>query len=109
AIVADLGQGRSQGASTITQQLARNLYLSSEQTLERQANELVLAVQLERTHTDAVRAARLDRTYSKKQTLGLYLSRVYFGSGAYGLEAASQRYFNKPASRLTIRDGAMLA
>ena len=96
AIVADLGQGRSQGASTITQQLARNLYLSADQTLERKANELVLAVQLE-------------RTFSKKQILGLYLSRVYFGAGAYGLEAAAQRYFNKPAARLTIGEAATLA
>jgi len=97
AIVTGLSEGRaSQGASTITQQLARNLFLSQERTLERKATELVYAVELE-------------RTYSKKQILGLYLSRVYFGSGAYGLEAASQRYFNKPAARLTIREAATLA
>jgi penicillin-binding protein 1A len=96
AVVADLSAGKSQGASTITQQLARNLYLSADQTIERKATELMYAVQLE-------------RTYSKKQILGLYLSRVYFGEGAYGLEAASQRYFNKPASRLTVREAAMLA
>ncbi len=96
AIVADVGGGRSQGASTITQQLARNLFLSPDQTFQRKANELVLAVQLE-------------RAYSKKQILALYLSRVYFGSGAYGLEAASQRFFNKPASKLTIREAATLA
>ena len=96
AVIADLGSGKSQGASTITQQLARNLYLSPDQTLERKANELVIAVQLE-------------RAYSKKQILALYLSRVYFGSGAYGIEAASQRYFNKPAARLTVREAAMLA
>lgn len=96
AVVADLADGKRQGASTITQQLARNLYLNSDRTLERKANELLYAVQLE-------------RTYSKKQILGLYLSRVYFGSGAYGLEAASQRFFNKPAARLTVREAAMLA
>jgi penicillin-binding protein 1A len=96
AIVADLSSGKSQGASTITQQLARNLYLSADQTIERKATELMYAVQLE-------------RTYSKKQILGLYLSRVYFGEGAYGLEAASQRYFNKPASKLTVREAATLA
>jgi penicillin-binding protein 1A len=96
AVVADLSAGKSQGASTITQQLARNLYLSADQTIERKATELMYAVQLE-------------RTYTKKQILGLYLSRVYFGEGAYGLEAASQRYFNKPASRLTVREAAMLA
>jgi penicillin-binding protein 1A len=96
AVIADLSSGKSQGASTITQQLARNLYLSADQTIERKATELMYAVQLE-------------RAYSKKQILALYLSRVYFGEGAYGLEAASQRYFNKPASKLTVREAATLA
>ncbi|MDB5466086.1 MAG: penicillin-binding protein family, partial [Phenylobacterium sp.] len=97
AIVSDLGQGRAaQGASTITQQLARNLFLSSDRTMERKAQELLYAVQLE-------------RTYSKRQILSLYLSRIYFGAGAYGIEAASQRYFNKPAARLTLKEAAMLA
>ncbi|PZQ62284.1 MAG: penicillin-binding protein [Phenylobacterium zucineum] len=97
AVVVGLGQGRAtQGASTITQQLARNLFLTQERTLERKATELVYAVELE-------------RTYNKKQILGLYLSRVYFGSGAYGLEAAAQRYFNKPAAKLTLKEAAMLA
>jgi penicillin-binding protein 1A len=97
AVVADLAKGKArEGASTITQQLARNVYLNADQTLERKADELVIAVQLE-------------RTYSKKQILALYLSRVYFGSGAYGIEAASQRYFNKPAAKLTVREAATLA
>jgi len=96
AVVADLSSGKSQGASTITQQLARNLFLSADQTIERKATELMYAIQLE-------------RTYSKKQILALYLSRVYFGEGAYGLEAAAQRYFNKPASKLTVREAATLA
>ncbi|TAJ69649.1 MAG: PBP1A family penicillin-binding protein [Phenylobacterium sp.] len=97
AIVMGLSEGRAtQGASTITQQLARNLFLSQERTLERKATELVYAIDLE-------------RSYSKKQILGLYLSRVYFGAGAYGLEAASQRYFNKPAAGLSIREAAILA
>jgi len=97
AIVTDIGEGRaSQGASTITQQLARNLFLNADRTVERKARELLYAVQLE-------------RTYSKRQILALYLSRVYFGSGAYGLEAASQRYFNKPAARLTVMEAAILA
>jgi penicillin-binding protein 1A len=97
AIVSDLARGRAaQGASTITQQLARNLFLSSDRTFQRKADELLYAIQLE-------------RTYSKRQLLGLYLSRIYFGSGAYGIEAASQRYFNKPASRLTLREAATLA
>jgi penicillin-binding protein 1A len=96
ALVADLSKGKSQGASTITQQLARNLYLTADQTVERKATELMYAVQLE-------------RTYSKKQILALYLSRVYFGEGAYGVEAASQRFFNKPAAKLTVREAATLA
>ncbi|MDP3747801.1 MAG: PBP1A family penicillin-binding protein [Phenylobacterium sp.] len=97
AIIAGVSEGRAtQGASTITQQLARNLFLTSDRTVERKAMELLYAVQLE-------------RTYSKRQILALYLSRVYFGGGAYGLEAASQRYFNKPAARLTIQEAATLA
>jgi penicillin-binding protein 1A len=96
AVVADLTDGKRQGASTITQQLARNLFLTTDRTVERKATELLYAVQME-------------RTYSKQQILGLYLSRVYFGSGAYGIEAASQRFFNKPAARLTVREAAMLA
>lgn len=97
AIVTDLRRGRAaQGASTITQQLARNLFLSNNQTAERKAQELLYAIQLE-------------RRYTKKQILGLYLSRVYFGSGAWGIEAASRRYFNKRASKLTLREAATLA
>jgi penicillin-binding protein 1A len=96
AVIADLSSGKSQGASTITQQLARNLFLTADQTIERKATELMYSVQLE-------------RTYSKKQILALYLSRVYFGEGAYGIEAASERYFNKPAARLTVREAATLA
>lgn len=97
ALVVAVGEGKAtQGASTITQQLARNLFLSQDRTLERKATEIAYALQLE-------------RTYSKKQILALYLSRVYFGSGAYGLEAAAQRYFNKPAAKLTVREAAILA
>ena len=97
ALVADVTKGRmAQGASTITQQLARDLFLSTDKTVERKATELVYAVQLE-------------RTYSKRQILGLYLSRANFGSGAWGLEAAAQRYFGKPAARLTVREAAILA
>jgi len=97
ALVTDLGEGHAaQGASTITQQLARNLFLSSDRTLERKGEELIYAVELE-------------QTYSKDQILGLYLSRVYFGSGAYGIEAAAQRYFGTSAAHLTLREAAMLA
>jgi penicillin-binding protein 1A len=97
ALVADAIKGRmAQGASTITQQLARNLFLTNDRNLERKATEAVYAIQLE-------------RTYTKRQILGLYLSRAYFGEGAYGLEAAAERYFDKPARALTIREAAMLA
>lgn len=91
------GEGRPlRGGSTITQQLARNLFLDTTQTYRRKAQELVLAVKLE-------------VQYSKKQILETYLNRVYFGGGAYGIEAASQRYFSKPASQLTLGESAMLA
>ncbi|MDZ4372925.1 MAG: PBP1A family penicillin-binding protein [Phenylobacterium sp.] len=97
AILDGVSEGRpTQGASTITQQLARNLFLNADRTVERKAKELVWSIQLE-------------RTYSKKQILALYLSRTYYGSGAYGLEAASRRYFNKPAARLSLREAATLA
>ena len=88
--------GNLQGGSTITQQLARNLFLSADQNMNRKIQELLLAVWLE-------------HKYTKKQILALYLNRVSFGGGAYGIEAASQRYFNKPARDLTIGEAAMLA
>jgi len=84
------------GGSTITQQLARNLFLTLDQTPRRKAQELILAVWLE-------------LKFTKEEILSLYLNRVYFGAGAYGIEAASQRYFNKPASKLTIGESALLA
>ena len=88
--------GALRGGSTITQQLARNLFLTPAQTYRRKAQELILAVWLE-------------MHFSKKQILALYLNRVNFGGGAYGIEAASQRYFNKPASGLTLGEAALLA
>ncbi|HEY2050657.1 MAG TPA: PBP1A family penicillin-binding protein [Caulobacteraceae bacterium] len=97
ALVADIEAGKArEGASTITQQLARNLFLDADRTMERKATELVYAVELE-------------QAYTKKQILGLYLSRVYFGEGAYGIEAAAERYFDRPAAKLTIRQAATLA
>ncbi|NTW46781.1 MAG: penicillin-binding protein, partial [Chlorobaculum sp.] len=89
------GRTRWQGASTITQQLAKNLFLTQERTLSRKAKELITAVQLE-------------RTYTKSEILALYLNTVYFGSGAYGIESAAQTYFGKPASQLTIPESATL-
>ena len=97
ALVADvLRRGASQGGSTITQQLAKNLFLTQERTISRKAQELVLALWLE-------------HKFSKAQILELYLNRVYFGSGAYGVEAAAQRYFGKSARQLTLAEAAMLA
>jgi penicillin-binding protein 1A len=84
------------GGSTITQQLARNLFLTTDQNIRRKVQELILAVWLE-------------TKFSKKEILALYLNRVYFGGGAYGIEAASQRYFNKPAKDLTVGEAALLA
>jgi penicillin-binding protein 1A len=86
----------SQGGSTITQQLAKNLFLTQERTLWRKMQELVLALWLE-------------HKLSKSQILELYLNRVYFGSGAYGVEAAAQRYFGKSARQVKIAEAAMLA
>ena len=88
--------GPLRGGSTITQQLARNLFLTPEQSIRRKAQELILAVWLE-------------TKFSKKQILALYLNRVNFGGGAYGIEAASQRYFNKPSANLTLGEAALLA
>ncbi len=88
--------GPLRGGSTITQQLARNLFLSPDQNMRRKVQELILSVQLE-------------WKYSKKEILALYLNRVNFGAGAYGIEAAAQRYFGKPASKLTIGEAALLA
>ena len=85
-----------QGGSTITQQLAKNLFLTSEKTLRRKLKEALLALQIE-------------RRYTKEEILKLYLNQVYFGAGAYGVEAASQIYFSKPVSDLTMAECALLA
>jgi penicillin-binding protein 1A len=97
ALFRDLRSGHyREGASTITQQLARNLFLTPAQNMKRKVQEILLAVWLE-------------HKFSKKQILGLYLNRVYFGAGAYGIEAASQRYFDKSAKDLTVGEAALLA
>src|SRR5271156_6282004 len=90
------GVGGMQGGSTLTQQLAKNLFLTQERTLSRKIQEAILALWLE-------------RKYSKDQILELYLNRVYFGSGAYGVEAASQRYFGKSAKMVNLSEAAVLA
>jgi penicillin-binding protein 1A len=97
ALVANvLRRGVAQGGSTITQQLAKNLFLTQERTLMRKLQEAVLALWLE-------------RNFTKDEILELYLNRVYFGAGAYGIQSAAQRYFNKPAKELTLAEAAVLA
>src|SRR5262245_56265056 len=97
AMVANvMRRGVSQGGSTITQQLAKNLFLTQERTLWRKLQEAMLALWLE-------------RKFSKTEILELYLNRVYFGAGAYGVDAAAQRYFGKSAKQVKIAEAAMLA
>lgn len=97
ALIANiLNRGVTQGGSTLTQQLAKNLFLTQERTIQRKLQEIELALWLE-------------RKYSKDQILELYLNRVYFGSGAYGVEAAAQKYFGKSARSVTLQEAAMLA
>ncbi len=88
--------GGLQGGSTLTQQLAKNLFLTQERTVSRKIQEAILSLWLE-------------RSYSKDQILELYLNRVYFGAGAYGVEAAAQRYFGKSARNLSLSEAALLA
>lgn len=97
AMATNMRAGRVvQGGSTLTQQLAKNLFLTPDQNMRRKVQELMLAVWLE-------------MKFSKKEILALYLNRVYFGAGAYGIEAASQRYFDKSAKDLTVGEAALLA
>ncbi|KFC64838.1 putative penicillin-binding protein pbpC/mrcB-like protein [Bosea sp. LC85] len=88
--------GGLQGGSTLTQQLAKNLFLTQERTVSRKIQEAILSLWLE-------------RSYSKDQILELYLNRVYFGAGAYGVEAAAQRYFGKSARTVSLSEAALLA
>jgi penicillin-binding protein 1A len=88
--------GVVEGGSTLTQQLAKNMFLTPERSLKRKVQEVILSLWLE-------------TKYSKDQILELYLNRVYFGSGAYGIEAAANRYFNVDARKLTLGQAAILA
>jgi penicillin-binding protein 1A len=97
ATVANISAGGFvQGGSTISQQLAKNLFLKPERTIKRKVDEAILALYLE-------------SRYTKDEILTLYLNRVYFGGGVYGIEAAAERFFNKNARELTLTEAAMLA
>lgn len=85
-----------EGASTITQQLVKNIFLSQEQTYGRKAEELILAMDLE-------------LRYTKEEILEMYLNSIYFGSGFYGIKDAAKGYFGKPVSQLALPEAAMLA
>jgi penicillin-binding protein 1A len=97
AVVHDIrSHGRAQGASTLTMQLARNLFLSSDRTARRKVQEAYLAIQIE-------------RRFTKQQIFTLYGNQIYLGSGMYGFEAASEFYFSKHAKELTLTEAALLA
>ena len=97
ALAVNMRQGRlAQGGSTLTQQLAKNVFLTPERSFKRKVQELLLALWLE-AH------------FSKQDILALYLNRVYFGSGAYGVQAAAETYFSRPVQNLTRVEAAMLA
>ena len=87
---------KKEGASTITQQLARNVFLSNEKTYERKSKEIIIA-------------AEIEKKYTKDQILEMYLNYIYLGSGAYGVQAAAHEYFGKDAKDLTIAESALLA
>jgi len=86
----------TEGGSTITQQLVKNLFLNQEKNFARKAEEFILAIDME-------------LSYSKDEILEMYVNTIYFGSGAYGLKAACQTYFGKPPSELTLAQSALLA
>ncbi len=97
AVIANLKAGRIvQGGSTITQQLAKNLFLTRERTIGRKIREALLAIKIE-------------RTFTKEKILELYLNQIYLGNGAYGVEAAARVYFGKHVEDLTLEEAALLA
>lgn len=97
AMIVNITSGRyAQGGSTITQQVAKNLFLTENKNIKRKVQELLLSFWLE-------------YKFSKDQILTLYINRVYLGSGAYGIQSASRRYFQKPASDLNLKEAAILA
>src|SRR6478735_195618 len=96
AALANLGRAKSQGASTITMQVARNVYLSSEKTFTRKLYEILLTFKLE-------------HLLSKEQILEIYMNQIFLGNRAYGFAAAADAYFGKPLKDLTVAEAAMLA
>jgi membrane peptidoglycan carboxypeptidase len=96
AALSDLTGGDTQGGSGITQQYVKNAYLNDSRTLSRKLKELMISV-------------KLSRQYSKDQILEFYLNRVYFGRGAYGIQAAAHSFFNTDVSKLSVAQGAVLA
>ena len=94
--LANVGEARSQGASTITMQVARNFYLSTEKTLTRKVYEILLALKIE-------------SALSKEQILEIYMNQIFLGHRAYGFAAASEVYFGKPLKQVTVAEAAMLA
>src|SRR6478736_61948 len=92
----NLTSDKVEGGSTLTQQLAKNLFLSKEQTIKRKVNEWALALQIE-------------RYYTKNQIMELYANHIFLGANAYGVEAGAETYFGKPAKDLTIGEAALLA
>ena len=95
-VVQDLLKRRKAGASTLTQQLARNLFLTPDKTIERKIKEALLAIQIE-------------KRYTKREIFTFYANQIYFGHGAYGVEAASRVYFSKRAKDLSVEEAALIA
>ena len=96
ALFSNVRGNSTQGGSTITQQYAKNAFLSQERTWSRKLREIAISI-------------KLDRTYSKDHIFELYLNQIYYGRGAYGLQAAANAYFGKRAENLTVAEGAVLA
>jgi penicillin-binding protein 1A len=96
AVFKNLTSGKTEGASTITQQLAKNLFLSKEQTYTRKISEWMMALEIE-------------RLYTKRQILEMYMNYVFLGAGSYGFEAGSRTYFGKPLKDLNLEEAALLA
>jgi len=96
AVIKNAVTGKMEGASTITQQLAKNLFLYKDQTYTRKINEWAVALQIE-------------RFYTKRQILEMYMNYVFLGAGAYGFEAGARTYFNKPLKDLNLEEAALLA